>query len=226
MNRYYDEKLSAGRLRRCYDLASDRVRQYLQAEIEHVRQRLPARGRILDLGCGYGRFIHPLLAPQYRFVGIDNSLANLILGRGHLRAETSEVGLFQMDAGRLAFADRAFDAVLCVQNGVSAFKVAGKKLIGEMIRVARPGAVLLLSSYAERFWPHRMEWFRQQSDHGLLGEIDWEATGNGVIVCTDGFRATTCRPEDFQALFQETGLPVKITEVDESSLFCEVRLPE
>ncbi|MEW6199614.1 MAG: hypothetical protein AB1601_13245 [Planctomycetota bacterium] len=82
-----------------------------------------------------------------------------------------------------------------------------------------------MSSYAERFRPHRLEWFRLQSEHGLLGEIVWAATDAGVIVCKDGFRATTVGPDEFRTL--TTGLPaaVHIREVDESSVFCELTVP-
>jgi 2-polyprenyl-6-hydroxyphenyl methylase/3-demethylubiquinone-9 3-methyltransferase len=36
-----------------------------------------------------------------------------------------------------------------------------------------------------------LEWFEIQSAHHLIGEIDYQAAGNEMIVCKDGFRATT-----------------------------------
>ena len=127
-----------------------------------------------------------------------------------------------MDAADLGFCDGSFDLVACVQNGISAFKVDQERLIREALRVTRPGGSVLFSSYSERFWPERLNWFRIQADNGLLGEIDEEATGNGVIVCKDGFRATTVGPEDFFALAEKIAVDPEITEVDESSLFCEI----
>ncbi len=82
----------------------------------------------------------------------------------------------------------------------------------------------MFSSYAAKFWEHRLEWFRIQSEHGLIGPIDEEATGDGVIVCKDGFRATTVGGEEFAALAKECGLEPVITEVDGSSLFCELSI--
>jgi cyclopropane fatty-acyl-phospholipid synthase-like methyltransferase len=52
---YYAEKLSAKRLQRCYEIASPRVQQYLEAEIEHVIGHLKPTDTVLELGCGYGR---------------------------------------------------------------------------------------------------------------------------------------------------------------------------
>jgi 2-polyprenyl-6-hydroxyphenyl methylase/3-demethylubiquinone-9 3-methyltransferase len=67
-----------------------------------------------------------------------------------------------------------------------------------------------------------LEWFRQQALHGLLGEVDEEATGDGVIVCKDGFRAETGGPDEFTRLAGNAGVRYEITEVDGSSLFCVV----
>ena len=224
MDRYYADKLSAERLRRCYELAPPRVRQYLEAELQHALARIRPSDRVLELGCGYGRLLERI-APRARFVvGIDTSPASLRLA-GELLLKTPHCRLAAMNAAALGFRDGVFDVVLCLQNGVSAFKVDPRTLVCESLRVTRPGGRVLLSSYAERFWPDRLEWFRLQAEHGLLGEIDWDATGAGVIVCKDGFRATTVGPDEFRAL--TAGLPatVHISEVDGSSVCCELTVP-
>ena len=86
--------------------------------------------------------------------------------------------------------------------------------------MAKPGGKVLFSTYAQRFWPHRLEWFRRQAEEGLVGEIDEKRTGDGVIVCRDGFRATTFTEAQFRALALNFPVIVEITEVDRSSLFC------
>lgn len=219
---YYAKKLSAERLRKVYDVASPRVRQYLEEEIRFVLGRISPDARVLELGCGYGRVLERLASRTKKVVGIDTSQESLVLavqqGRGGCM-------LALMDAVSLGFAKKTFDLVACIQNGISAFKVEPIELMREAIRVTRPGGRVLFSSYAEKFWPYRLEWFRVQAGHGLLGEIDEEATGDGVIVCKDGFRATTFRPGDFLALTASLGLTAKIFEVDGSSIFCEIICP-
>jgi len=220
---YYVEKLSGARLRRCYELAPPRVRRYLDAEIEHVASRLRPGDRVLELGCGYGRILERL-APKVGFlVGIDTSAQSLALAC-ELLVGYSNCRLVRMDAGVLAFDGGVFDAVLCVQNGLSAFKIDRQRLVSECIRVTRRGGKVLLSTYAERFWEHRLEWFRLQSKEGLVGEIDWTTTRDGVIVCKDGFRATTISANEFEALAGELGIRRRIEEVDGSSLFCELNV--
>jgi 2-polyprenyl-6-hydroxyphenyl methylase/3-demethylubiquinone-9 3-methyltransferase len=55
-----------------------------------------------------------------------------------------------------------------------------------------------------------------------VGEIDEDATRNGTIVCKDGFRASTVRPEEFRVLSEGLGMRMAIDVVEGSSLFCEI----
>jgi len=215
---YYSDRLNAERLRRCYEVAPPPVQRYLRAELDFVLQHVRPAHRVLELGCGYGRALEPLIGRADRVVGIDASVHSVALG--------AEVGggfeLAAMDAGDLGFVDQAFDVVFCIQNGISAFGIDRPRLVGEAMRVAARGGKVLFSSYSERFWPERLEWFRIQAAHRLLGEIDEDATGDGVIVCKDGFRAETVGPDQFERLADPTGCPFEIVEVDESSLFCVI----
>ena len=63
--------------------------------------------RVLDLGCGKGRFAARLAEAGAKVVGIDLSAAMLAGAGGLDRARAS--------ASRLPFADRAFDAVVAVE---------------------------------------------------------------------------------------------------------------
>jgi len=223
MSGYYAEKLSAERLKRCYEIAPPRVKQYLEAEIEYVLDKLKATDKVLELGCGYGRVLQRLIGKSEKVVGIDTSYASLRMAREFV-GDISSCSLIEMDAVELGFRKDCFNAVVCIQNGISAFAVNQRKLVEESVRVTRPGGIALFSSYSEHFWEDRLDWFRLQAEQGLLGEIDEAATGKGVIVCKDGFKASTVGPDDFAAL--TSGLPVlsKITEVDRSSLFCQIRV--
>jgi len=98
-------------------------------------------------------------------------------------------------------------------------------LVRESLRVTKPGGTVLFSSYSDRFWEDRLHWFQLQSEAGLLGEIDHEKTGDGVIVCKDGFTATTVEPEEFFSLVEGIDIDTRIVEVDKSSLFCEITVP-
>ncbi len=221
MSGYYNDKLSAERLKHCYEIAPPRVCQYLDAEENHVLQKIHPGDTVLELGCGYGRILPLLVQTAGWVVGVDTSLASLLLAQEML-GDISNCHLLCMDAVRLAFRDRAFNCVVCIQNGISAFHVNQQDLIKESLRVTKPGGIVLFSSYSDRFWKDRLHWFRLQSEAGLVGEIDYEKTGDGVIVCKDGFTATTIRPQQFQSLTEVLDVETRIVEIDESSLFCEI----
>ncbi len=224
MSDYYSDKLSAERLVRVYEIASPRVQRYLEAEVEHVMQKITPDDTVLELGCGYGRILPRLAGKSNSVIGIDTSVASLKLAQEKLKG-ISNCHLLNMDAIQLAFADKVFDAVVCIQNGISAFHVDPRDLIRESLRVTKSGGIVLFSSYSDEFWDARLEWFRLQSEAGLLGEIDPERTGNGVIVCRDGFTATTVGPEEFLSYVERIDADTRIVEVDESSLFCEITVP-
>jgi 2-polyprenyl-6-hydroxyphenyl methylase/3-demethylubiquinone-9 3-methyltransferase len=218
---YYNKNLAADRLRLVYQVAPPRVKQYLEAEIAFVLERISPSDLVLELGCGYGRVLEKLAGKAKLAVGIDTSEASLRVASKNFES-VRNIRLLQMNAAMLAFVDKAFDLVVCVQNGISAFHLDPRSWMSESIRVTKPGGRALISSYSAKFWKDRLEWFRIQSEHGLVGEIDWDATREGEIVCKDGFRGTTYTADRFAAIVSELGRHCTITEVDESSLFCEI----
>jgi 2-polyprenyl-6-hydroxyphenyl methylase/3-demethylubiquinone-9 3-methyltransferase len=217
---YYSRSLAGERLRKCYELAPSRVRQYLEAEMGFVAERIPHDSRVLELGCGYGRVLGELLGRASCLFGIDTSHESLRLAREVLGPD-SQCLLAQMNATALGIRDGQFDVVFCIQNGISAFNVDQRCLLAEATRVTRSGGTVIVSSYSPRFWRHRLEWFRIQSEHGLLGEIDEAATRDGVIACKDGFRSGTLEPDELRALVRPFGVAPTITEVDGSSICSE-----
>ncbi len=221
---YYRERLSAERLRACYEIASPRVRDYLEAEIQFVLGGIGPAESVLELGCGYGRVLGRLLPAARAVTGIDTSRSSLELART-IAGPTGPPRLLLMDASRMAFRDGSFDRTICIQNGICALDADRLRLFREAVRVTRRGGAVLFSSYSARFWDDRLQWFEEQAAHGLIGPIDREATGDGVIVCRDGFRATTAGPDEFRKLAAAAGVEARLTEVDGSSLFCEVTAP-
>lgn len=221
MPNYYSEHLNANNLLRCYEVAPVRVKQFLEAEIGFVLSRTDTDSVILDLGCGYGRVAVRLAEKARQVTGIDISSDNIKLAEKCF--SLPNIRYHVMDAIALDFPDDTFDLTLCIQNGISAFRVNPEALIREALRVTRKGGLLLFSSYSDKFWNDRLHWFHIQSKEGLIGEIDDDLTKNGVIVCRDGFRAVTCSGSEFLELASKFNIAAKIYEVDASTVFCEMR---
>ncbi|MFZ3265410.1 MAG: class I SAM-dependent methyltransferase [Terriglobales bacterium] len=221
---YYTERLAAERLRACYDLAPPRTKAYLEAEIEFVLTKTTPSMLALELGCGYGRVLERLLPRVSMAFGIDTSPSSLRMALEYLGRKPS-VRLACMDSLQMGFREHTFDSTICIQNGICAFAVDQQQLFREAIRVTRSGGLVMFSSYTPQFWEHRLKWFEIQSAHHLIGEIDYQATGNGNIVCKDGFRATTADRRGFEKLAAGLEVIPRITEVDGSSLFFEFLVP-
>jgi SAM-dependent methyltransferase len=223
MKNYYSENLSAEKLRRVYACAPPRVQQYLRAEIDFVLEHISEGDAVLELGCGYGRVLEPVAQKAGFVCGIDTSFESLLMAAEKFR-DTGHVRLIHGDATAMGLADRQFDLVFCIQNGISAFHASPLELLTESIRVTKKGGTVLFSSYAARFWPDRLDWFLTQSELGLLGELDPDKTAEGVIVCKDGFTAGTFTQLNFIRLMSHFSYPFQFQEVDRSSLFCVIKL--
>lgn len=216
MDNYYAEKLGAQKLFQVYETKIPRVKQYLQAETDFVRSNLSKAQNVLELGAGYGRIVRELAPCCSSIVGIDISEDSVALGKAYL-AEQKNADIRVMDIHHMDFSN-CFDVILCMQNGLSAMSVDSadiKKILGFLSF----GGTAYFSSYSDKFWEYRIQWFEEQVSKGLLGNIDYERTQNGVIVCQDGFRAVTYTEKDLQKIGEQSECPYSIQEVDESSLF-------
>jgi len=222
MSEYYEDRLSAEELRKCYEIAPPRIRRYLEAEASFVMKCTQGSRRVLELGCGYGRVMKRAAVHVGFAVGCDTSRSSLRFAESYMRPRRN-FGLVCASASCLPFRAGAFDAVFCIQNGISAFGVNHQELVSEAIRITKDGGQMLFSSYSHRIWKDRLAWFRAQSEAGLIGEIDEAETGRGTIVCRDGFRATTVSKKEFGRLFSDASTNTRFKEIDGSSIFCLVR---
>jgi len=218
MKDYYEDRLSGEALQKCYELAPPRIRRYLEEEVRFVAETLQGSRSVLELGCGYGRVMKRVSLVVPWIVGCDTSRRSLLLATSYM-APRQNFSLVRADASRLAFREDVFDAVFCIQNGISAFQVDRGRLVAEAVRVTRSGGSIVFSSYSPQIWEERLDWFREQARAGLIGEIDEARTGDGTIVCTDGFRATTVGAAEFIGLYTHLGLRPTVREVDGSSVF-------
>ena len=92
--------------------------------------------RILDLGCGKGRFARALQALGAQMVGLDLSAAML--------AEATGVPCVRATARRLPFRPRSFDAIMAVEVFQHLDPRSRELVCGEARRVLRHGGILAI----------------------------------------------------------------------------------
>lgn len=214
---YYARALNAQKLYQVYQTGYPRVKQYLEAEISFVKNNLKGTERILELGAGYGRIMKALAPYCKSIAGIDISNDNVEFGKAYLNGAPN-ARLIVMDVNQLSFQE-PFDIVLCLQNGLSAMRIEPDEYMNRMMGLIEKDGKAFISSYSPGFWEHRLAWFEEQAEKGLLGEIDMDKSKDGVIICKDGFRSATFTPEEMDAVGRKSGYSYEVTEVDGSSVF-------
>lgn len=200
-----------------YDTNIPRVARYLQAEIDYIRSHTDKASRVMELGAGYGRIMKEL-APFVQYIdGIDIAEGSVALGQSCLR-DAPRARLRLADAFSFETEDK-YDIVICAQNGLSAIKGDPGRLVLKALGLLDEGGKALFSTYSAGFWAYRLAWFQEQADKGLLGELDFEKSIHGKIICKDGFTSGTFSEAELRSLGESTGKPFYIEEVDRSSVF-------
>ncbi len=106
----------------------------------------PHHGRqILDVGCGPGAFVQPLAAGN-RVVGVDFVPAMLS------RARERGLHPVQAHAAALPLPDEIFDLVLCIE--VLQCVDDWHEVVGELIRVVKPGGTLVIATLTDSAFRH------------------------------------------------------------------------
>lgn len=134
-SRYLDERY----VRPSCDQLSYQSRRRLALELLG-----PGPGRVVDIGSGPGVFSSELLARGFRVVEVDVSLEMLRESRRRIESGSSlqQIRFVEGCLPGLPFADRAFDAALCI--GVLAYVPDPAQSLREIRRVLKPGGAVVL----------------------------------------------------------------------------------
>ncbi len=138
---------------------------HVRAVIEGVAP-LQAGGRVLDAGCGKGRFaVHVKRAyPQALVVALD-------LATAMLRPAPPELGRVAGSMLELPFPEECFDAAYATESLEHAVDI--EAAVGELCRVLKPGGRLVIIDKNARQWgrletPPWEKWFREEELLRLL----------------------------------------------------------
>lgn len=119
---------------------------------DHLLGRLgPARGRLLEVGCGAARLSARLAASGFATVCLDSSQAALGQARDTYRNREQpwQLGI-AADAYHLPYADGIFDGVL--STGLLEHFQDPTPLIREMVRVVKPGGFVYADILPKKAW--------------------------------------------------------------------------
>ena len=114
-----------------------------QIYLHHLRNTVRAGDRVLDAGCGAGRFTRELLELGAEVVALDLSQTQLALCRE--RAPGAKDYVVGSITDLAQFESASFDVVLALGGPISYCFDQAETALGELKRVAKPGAAVMLS---------------------------------------------------------------------------------
>lgn len=98
-------------------------------------------GKVLDVGCGPGVLLDSLADGRFELFGVDHSPAMIRAAKGLAAAQTSSLTVSRLE--QLPFPDDSFDVILAL--GVLEYLPQLDAGLAEIARVAKPGAVIVVS---------------------------------------------------------------------------------
>lgn len=160
--------------------------EQIRGEVDFIETALalPTAGRVLDLGCGYGRHTVPLARRGYDMVGLDLSLDLLQNALRRAQAKNATIKFVHGDIRDLEF-DQVFDGVYCFNTTFGYFGDAENLLVLRGIhRALKPGGRLLIDianrDSAIRSMPVRNWW---EGDGCLIQEdVDFDHLTSRLMV--------------------------------------------
>jgi SAM-dependent methyltransferase len=111
--------------------------------LRDLRELIPASGRVLDVGCGYGRMAIPLAELGYEVTGIDIAPGLLRTARRDAARHGVSIRLDEGSMTALPYAEATFDAVISLWSAFYELLEEAEQVeaLTEMARVLRPGGI-------------------------------------------------------------------------------------
>jgi ubiquinone/menaquinone biosynthesis C-methylase UbiE len=189
---------------------SDRLRsnEPETSVVRFIRVQLHGRsGRLLDLGCGFGRHLVYSYQQEFTPVGVDFSIVALNGARSRLQQNgLKSLPLIQSEFGDLPLASHSFVAAISIQAIYHGTRNQVLRGLVELNRVLQPAGVALVS-----FLSDRSSYFGQgdrleEKTYRLQGGVDSGAPHHFMNqadlqrICAEaGFILSLLRLEEYQA---------------------------
>lgn len=127
-------------------------------EINFIASQIRPNGTILDIGCGTGRHMIPLIEMGYTLTGIDNSKEMLKVLSSKLKANKLKAETINEDVQQLTKFGQKYDGTICFWNAFTQMATnedQGKHIIGILFNLLKGSGKLILEfTYPESHKPH------------------------------------------------------------------------
>ena len=143
-------------------------------ELNFIINNIPTNSKkILDLGCGCGKFLIPLASMGYKMTGIDISSAVLNECENRLKNRNIDADLIKESADKIDFSSQ-FDAVICMDSVICYLKEPEKilKTLKNVCKALKSGGKLIIEN------------------RNLISDLDFYGEPNVEIVETETTKIT------------------------------------
>ena len=129
--------------------------------------------KILDLGCGVGKFLVPLTSMNYKVTGVDISKAVLNECRIRLKKQNLNACLINQSADEIDFSSQ-FDAIICLDSVICYLKSPKKiiKALKNVRKALKPGGKFFIEN------------------RNLISDLDFYAEPNVETIQTETLKIT------------------------------------
>ncbi|MBI2021522.1 class I SAM-dependent methyltransferase [Candidatus Daviesbacteria bacterium] len=160
---YFSQKESLTKGYPDYDLFLSSFEVYFSDQLRRLNKYLPNRGRLIEVGCGIGVFLHLARKNNYQVLGIDinKSAKKMAWKRYQVKVLIGEVG-------DVSLKEKNYDAVVLFQT-IEHIKYP-ITFLKNLSRILRPnGIVLITTPNSESLWKKLLKnnWFSYKHQEHL-----------------------------------------------------------
>ncbi len=178
---------------------------FTDSEMRFLMSKIDSGTKVLDMGCGTGRFTIPLAVSGARMTGLD--LTSAMLDQARAKAEDAQVRIefHQGDMAALPFPDNSFDVVTSMLALMHIPLPDRQSVFSEVARVLKPGGRMLLCV--------KNGVFERMFSGDRFAEVDITDVANKELVFTETRAGEELRapwfsftPDELTLLFARAGM--------------------
>lgn len=150
---------------------------YLKRELAFIASQTPPQGTILDLGCGTGRHVIPLLHSGYSVIGIEQSAKLVRILKEKMRRQTLLASILTGDVRTVNFPS-SIDTIILFWNSfceMALTKDDAQKIITKTYQALKPGGAFILEqTNMEPFEAKKLEFKIEKRSMGKPSVISFK----------------------------------------------------
>ncbi len=195
----------------------EKLKEYLQAEEEKIKQYCQENrpDLVLEAGCGRGRIIETIMPYCKKIIGVDYSPTMARFCSERFKSNPN-IRIYEGDISQTHFQDGYFDLGILAFNTLGNTDTNKERVLLELRRVLQPQGKLLVSVYSERARDIQYETYQKLGLDILKEENDRIHTREGLV-------SQRFSVKDLEAWLQVCGLRGEIESLNDISYFLIAR---